>query len=247
MTSARIRGSPGAQGGALTLSHPVARAAGPGGGRCGAGGRPRPAASRRRWAGPRGAARYLQCGSYPARAGGCSRCAAPPPPPLCAAWRRAPRASRLLISAGARLTCHAPSGGCGARPAPRGDPRPMGRDGWSRVRSGPAAGHGDSRDAARPAHPARSLRALAEVHAGSRWPPGWSSHPRPSEGRMRRRRGGGLLGRGGPGRIDALPAERKRGDAPLPAAAAGRRARLRKKKKKSSCKRLKGLKRWLSG
>jgi hypothetical protein len=40
----------------------------------------------------------------------------------------------------ARLTCQGPSGGCGARPASRGGPRPMGRDGGSRVRGGPAAG-----------------------------------------------------------------------------------------------------------
>lgn len=84
---------PGAQGRVLTRSHPVARAAGPGGGRCDAGGELRPAASRRRGAGPRGAAPHLQCGSYPARAGGCSRCAAPPPPRRCAAWLRAPRAN----------------------------------------------------------------------------------------------------------------------------------------------------------
>lgn len=81
---------PGAQGTVLTQSHPVARAAGP----RGEGRRPRPAASRRRGAGPRGAAPHLQCGSYPTRAGGCSRCAAAPPPPRrCAAWLRAPRAN----------------------------------------------------------------------------------------------------------------------------------------------------------
>lgn len=135
------------------------------------------------------------------------------------------------ISAGARLTCHAPSSGCGgARPAPRGGPRPMGRDGRSRVRSGPAAGHGDSRDTAPPAHPVRSLRALAAVHAGSRWPPGWSSYPRPSEGRMRRRRGGGQLVRGGPGGSMLSP-QRGKGHRPAPCGCgrAGARARRREK------------------
>ncbi|XP_031193843.1 uncharacterized protein LOC116068443 isoform X2 [Mastomys coucha] len=125
----------------------------------------------------------------------------------------------FLLSAGARLTCQGPSGGCGARPAPRGGPRPMGRNGPSRVRGGPAAGHGHSRDAARPAHPARSLRALAAMHAGSRWLPGQSSHPRMSGETVRRRRDGGLLVMAlhspGPGRAASRP-----GDEDLPASPA---------------------------
>lgn len=104
----------------------------------------------------------------------------------------------------------------------------QGRSG--RVRSGPAAGHRDSRDTAPPAHPVRSLRALAAVHAGSRWPPGWSSHPRPSEGRMRRRRGGGQLMRGGPGG-SMISLQRGKGHRPAPCGCGRAGARARRKEK----------------